>query len=103
MGQIGRRPVFFLVITAVCLIMVPLTPSDLRFVPWALAALAAFWTVVLGLDDLFAPVRPRRRAASRLIKRGVISAPPVTMEGGSPLRPPPTEPVRSQPASDGEG
>jgi hypothetical protein len=102
MGQIGRRPVFFVVIAFVCLLMVPLTPADLRYVPWVLAGLAAFWAVMLGLDDLFAPVRPRRRAASRLVQRGVISAPPVSMEGGSPLRPPPTEPARANPSTDSE-
>jgi hypothetical protein len=96
MGRIGRRPVFFAAIAVVCLLMVWPTPPDLRYVPYALAALATFWAIVVGLDDLFAPVRPRRRAADRLIKRGVISAPPVTMEAGSPLRPPPPQAARPE-------
>jgi hypothetical protein len=96
MGRIGRRAVFFAVIAVVCLLMVWPTPPDLRYVPYALAGLATFWAVMVGLDDLFAPVRPRRRAAERLIKRGVISAPPVTMEAGSPLRPPPAQVPRAE-------
>jgi hypothetical protein len=89
MGRIGRRPVFFGAIVVICLVLVPWTPTELRWVPWSMAGLAAFWMVMVALDDLFAPVRPRRRAADRLIRAGAISSGRERMAGSSPFEPPP--------------
>jgi len=89
MGRIGRRPAFFAAIAAVCLILVPWTPQALRWVPWSQAGLASFWAVMLALDDLFAPVRPRRRAADRLLRAGAISSGRDRVTRGSPFDPPP--------------
>jgi hypothetical protein len=89
MGRIGRRPVFFGLIAVLCLVLVPWTPTDLRWVPWSQAALAVVWMALLALDDLFAPVRPRRRAADHLVRTGAISKGSKPIEPRSPFDPPP--------------
>jgi hypothetical protein len=73
---IGRRPLFFFLAAIVCAVLVPATPSDLRWVNWVTAGLGGFWGVLLALEELLGPGRqegPRRR-------------PP---ESGTPFAPPP--------------
>jgi len=73
---IGRRPLFFLIASLVCVLLVPATPPELRYVNWATAGLGAVWGILLALEELFGPgrsERPTRRAA----------------EGGTPFAPPP--------------
>jgi hypothetical protein len=56
---VGRRPLFFLVLAAVCMALVPATPSEFRWVNLAMAGLAVFWAVMLAGEDL-ARRRPGR-------------------------------------------
>jgi|1186.fasta_scaffold366480_2 hypothetical protein len=50
--RIGRRPVFFAVVGLVCLVLLPVTPAEFRWLNVAMAALAFFWTVMLAIEDL---------------------------------------------------
>lgn len=50
--MIGRRPVFFLTLCVICVVLIPVTPSEYRWVNLALAGLALFWTIALALEDL---------------------------------------------------
>ncbi|MFL5797937.1 MAG: hypothetical protein ACJ77A_08395 [Actinomycetota bacterium] len=55
---LGRRPLFFLVVALVCLVLVPATPTEFRWVNLAMAGLAVFWCLMLAGEDL---ARRRRR------------------------------------------
>ena len=78
MRTIGRRPLFFSAIGVICLVLVPFTPGELRWVPWAMAGLSGLWTVLFGAEDLLRPAGPRA---------GKQSVPEYTTE--SPFGPPP--------------
>ena len=56
---LGRRPLFFLVLALVSLALVPLTPSEFRWVAWFCAGLAAFGFVTLAIEDMTKPHAPR--------------------------------------------
>jgi len=56
MRRIGRRSVFFGAVALVSLLMYYPTPSEFRWVALFCAALAAFWSVALALEDLTGPV-----------------------------------------------
>jgi hypothetical protein len=58
---LGRRPLFFLVVALVCLVLVPATPAEFRWVNLAMAGLATFWCLMLAGEDL---ARRRRRPPS---------------------------------------
>jgi hypothetical protein len=62
--RIGRRPVFFAVVAIVCLALMPVTPSEFRWLNEAMAALAVFWAVMLGLEDLAHTRRDERGGAA---------------------------------------
>lgn len=53
--SIGRRPIFFALAALICVVLVPATPSDLRWVTWITAGLGGFWAVLLAIDDLATP------------------------------------------------
>ena len=58
---VGRRPVFFLIVAAICLVMIPPTPSEFRVLNVAMASLAFFWSVALALEELSNARRESRR------------------------------------------
>jgi membrane glycosyltransferase len=47
------------VVVLIGVILVPFTPAEFRWVAWFTAALAGFWAIALGAEDLFgvAPTR----------------------------------------------
>jgi hypothetical protein len=49
--KIGRRPLFFLGISLVFLIMLIPTPTQYRWVNLAMAGLALFWAVLLAAEE----------------------------------------------------
>jgi hypothetical protein len=50
--RIGRRPLFFLATALVCVLMIPPTPSEFRWVNISMAVLALVWAVLLGIEDV---------------------------------------------------
>jgi hypothetical protein len=50
--RIGRRPLFFLATALVCLLMIPPTPTQYRWVNLSMAGLALFWAVLLGIEEV---------------------------------------------------
>jgi hypothetical protein len=62
--RIGRRPVFFLAVAIVCLVLIPATPSEFRWVNISMALLAAFWTIALAVEDLTHTRRDERGGAA---------------------------------------
>jgi intracellular septation protein A len=50
--KVSRRPLFFFGVGLVCLVLVPFTPAEFRWVNYAMFGLAIFWTIVLGLEEL---------------------------------------------------
>jgi hypothetical protein len=50
--RIGRRAAFFLATALVCLLMIPPTPSEFRWVNLAMAGLASFWAVLLTIEEV---------------------------------------------------
>jgi hypothetical protein len=51
--KIGRRPVFFLSLCVICLVLVPPTPAEFRWLNLVMAGLALFWAIAFTLEDLF--------------------------------------------------
>jgi hypothetical protein len=56
----GRRPLFFFALGLICLLLVPLTPGEFRWVNYSMFALALFWTIALGLEEV-ASIREAER------------------------------------------
>lgn len=50
--NIGRRPLFFAGLCVVCLLLIPPTPAEFRWLNLAMAGLALFWAVALGIEDV---------------------------------------------------
>jgi hypothetical protein len=50
--RIGRRSLFFLATALVCLLMIPPTPNEFRWVNLAMAGLASFWCVLLTIEHV---------------------------------------------------
>jgi hypothetical protein len=50
--KIGRRSLFFLATAVVCLLMIPPTPNEFRWVDLAMAGLASLWAVLLTIEDI---------------------------------------------------
>lgn len=48
--KLGRRPWFFLAIAGVFVVMLIPTPAEFRWLNIVMAALAAFWAILLGLE-----------------------------------------------------
>jgi hypothetical protein len=62
---IGRQALFFAGIVVICLLVVPFTPSELRWVVWATAGLAGLWAILFAIEDLLRPTwTPQSRRAS---------------------------------------
>jgi hypothetical protein len=59
--RVSRRPLFFALVTVVALLMIPVTPSEYWWVNYFAAGLAAFWAVMLGIEELAAQRRNRTR------------------------------------------
>ena len=57
---IGRRPLFFLLLAAVCAALIPATPAEFRWVNLMMAGIAVFWAVLLAGEDLARRGRRRR-------------------------------------------
>jgi hypothetical protein len=58
---LGRRTLFFFLLSAVSAALVLPTPADFRWVAWFTAGLAAFWAILLAIEDLAVPVPKRER------------------------------------------
>jgi hypothetical protein len=52
---IGRRAMFFWGTSLVCVALIPIMPSEFRWVAEATAGLGFFWAVLLSIEDLLAP------------------------------------------------
>jgi len=50
--RISRRPLFFGALAAVCLVLALVTPAEYRVVNYAMAGLALFWFLALGIEEL---------------------------------------------------
>jgi hypothetical protein len=62
---IGRQALFFGGIVVICLLLLLVTPSELRWVVWATASLAGLWAILFAIEDLLRPTRvPKSRSAS---------------------------------------
>jgi len=62
--RIGRRPLFFACVGVACLILLPFTPAEFRWLNVAMAILAGFWTLALALEDLAHTRRNERGGAA---------------------------------------
>lgn len=49
---IGRRASFFFILVLICLLLVPVTPSEFRWAAWGAAGLSAFWAVLLSVEHV---------------------------------------------------
>jgi len=49
--RLGRRPLFFLGVGVVCLVLIPASPSAYRWLNVAMAALSFFWCVLLSIEE----------------------------------------------------
>jgi len=58
----GRRPLFFAVVAILCLVLIPATPAEFRWVNYFSTGLALFWAVVLGLEVVAGRGRGERSA-----------------------------------------
>ena len=63
--RIGRRVVFFLAIAGLCLLLAPVTPPEFRSLNEWMAAVAAFWAVAIGVEDVLHLRDLRRRRGPR--------------------------------------
>jgi hypothetical protein len=50
--RIGRRTLFFAALCVICLVMVPVTPAEFRWLNLAMAGLAAFWSLAFVIEDV---------------------------------------------------
>lgn len=50
--RIGRRPLFFLALCVTCLLLLPPTPAEFRWLNLAMAGLALFWATAFTIEDL---------------------------------------------------
>ncbi|MEA2581051.1 MAG: hypothetical protein QOE83_1943 [Actinomycetota bacterium] len=50
--RFGRRPLFFLAVAVISLLLLPPTPSDFRWVNLTMAGIALFWFVLLGIEEV---------------------------------------------------
>ena len=58
----GRRPLFFGATCLICLLLIPATPAEFRWVNYVAAGLAAFWAVMMGIEVLLGRGRGERSA-----------------------------------------
>lgn len=57
--RLGRRTLFFFGVAVVCLLMLVPTPAEFRWLNVAMASLAAFWGVLLGVEETATARRQR--------------------------------------------
>ena len=50
--KLSRRALFFLAVAGICLVMLVPTPAEFRWVNISMAALALFWAIMLGAEDI---------------------------------------------------
>jgi hypothetical protein len=50
--RIGRRALFFASLCLICLVLLPVTPSEFRWVNLTMAGLAIFWALAFAVEDL---------------------------------------------------
>ncbi len=50
--RLGRRPLFFLAVSVTFLALLVPTPSEFRLLNIVMAALAAFWFVMLAIEEV---------------------------------------------------
>lgn len=62
--RLSRRALFFFAVAVVFLLMIPPTPLEFRWLNLAMAGLALFWAVLLGIEDLATRRRTLRDGAS---------------------------------------
>lgn len=62
--RVGRRPLFFAALAAICLGLVPATPAEFRWVNFTMAGLALLWAVAIGIEEIAAGRGPGRRRQS---------------------------------------
>ena len=48
--RISRRAVFFFVVAVICLLLATVSPSEFRWVNYAMAGLGGFWSVMMAID-----------------------------------------------------
>ena len=58
--KLSRRPWFFFGIAVVFVVMLIPTPAEFRMVNVSMAALALFWAILLGLEEVLAERAARR-------------------------------------------
>lgn len=63
--RMGRRALFFLGVMATCLVMIPATPAEFRWVNYSMAGLALFWGIAAGIEDMASRREGRRHARQR--------------------------------------
>ena len=63
--RIGRRALFFAALCVICLVLVPATPSEFRWLNYTMAGLALFWSVAFTLEDILNAGANRRRTGRR--------------------------------------
>jgi hypothetical protein len=59
--RIGRRALFFATLCAICLVLIPATPSEFRWLNYAMAGLALFWSLAFVLEDVVNAREQQRR------------------------------------------
>lgn len=62
--RIGRRALFFAALCAICLLLVPATPNEFRWLNYAMAGLALFWSAAFVLEDVL-NARANQRSVDR--------------------------------------
>lgn len=50
--RIGRRALFFAALCVICLVLLPVTPNEFRWLNLAMAGLALFWALAFTVEDL---------------------------------------------------
>ena len=50
--RFSRRAVFFFVVAVICLLLAPVSPSEFRWVNYAMAGLGGFWALMMAIDSL---------------------------------------------------
>ncbi len=78
---IGRRSLFFGAIAVVCVLLVPFTPGELRWVDWSAACLGGFWALLFAIEDSLRPGEPGKP------KDSAASIPQTESPFGPPPRP----------------
>ena len=58
--RIGRRSLFFAALALVCVLLLPPTPAEYRWVDLAAAGLSGFWATMIGIEDLLTARRSTR-------------------------------------------